>query len=72
MKNFISNLFNPLLAGPALKVALVVGSILFIINHGVSFYHYQMTSQRWLSAFLSYLVPYMVSIHGRSASNQKG
>ncbi|MDZ7646540.1 MAG: nitrate/nitrite transporter NrtS [Cytophagales bacterium] len=72
MKNFLLNLFNPLLAVPALKVALVVGSILFIINHGVSLYHGQMTTQRWVSALLSYLVPYLVSIHGRSASNQKG
>jgi hypothetical protein len=72
MKNFVSNIFNPLMAVPALKVALVVGSILFIINHGVSFYHGQMSLQRWVSAFLSYLVPYLVSIHGRSVSNQNG
>lgn len=68
MKNFMSNLFNPILAAPALKVALVVGSILVVINHGGNVYHDQMTSQRWVAAFLSYLVPYMVSIHGRSAS----
>lgn len=72
MKNFFSNLINPYMAAPALKVALLVGSILLFINHGVALFHGQMTSQRWVSALLSYLVPYLVSIHGRSASKQNG
>lgn len=70
MANFVSNLFNPSMAVSALKVSLVVGSILFVINHGVALYDGQMTAHRWVSALLSYLVPYLVSIHGRSASKQ--
>mgnify|MGYP006865005302 CR=1 FL=1 len=52
----------------ALKVALIVGSILFIINHGKAFYEGSMTIARWVSVFLSYLVPYCVYIVGRASN----
>lgn len=55
---------------PALKVALIVGSILFAINHGKAFYDGNMTVARWVSVFLSYIVPYCVYIIGK-ASNMK-
>ncbi len=70
MKIFVSNLFNPGMAVPALKVSLLIGYVLFRINHGVSLYGGKMTAQRWVSVLLSYLVPYLVSINGRSASKQ--
>lgn len=67
---YFASLFDPKLAVPAGKVALLVGSLLFIINHGEAWLNNQMTAHRWFSAFLSYVVPYMVSIHGRfSAKN---
>jgi len=55
---------------PALKVALIVGTILFAINHGKAIYEGSMTASRWISAFLSYAVPYCVYIIGK-ASNLK-
>lgn len=56
---------------PAIKVALVVGSVLFIINHAGAWLTGTMTTQRWVSAFLSYIVPYLVSIHGRVSSEKQ-
>ena len=54
----------------ALKVSIIVGSILFAINHGKALYEGTMNTERWISAFLSYLVPYCVYIIGK-ASNIK-
>jgi hypothetical protein len=55
----------------ALKVALVVGSILFAINHGSALARGKMTRDRWVSAFLTYLVPYCVNIHGQYVSDSR-
>jgi len=54
----------------ALKVALIVGSILFAINHGKAVYENTMNTGRWVSVLLSYVVPYCVYIIGK-ASNMK-
>ncbi|RMF25880.1 MAG: hypothetical protein D6756_04840 [Cyanobacteria bacterium J083] len=68
----LQSLINPQFAPTALKVALVVGSILFAINHGDALLQGKMTRSRWLSAALTYLVPYIVSIHGQySGKNQQ-
>jgi hypothetical protein len=56
---------DPALAPKAFKVALVVGSILFIVNHGEAAIAHEMTNERWISALLTYLVPYTVSVHGQ-------
>jgi len=50
----------------SIKVALVVGTILFTINHGSALLSHQMNAGRWISAVLTYGVPFMVSIHGQS------
>ena len=55
----------------ALQVAIVVGSLLFIINHGVTVARGEMTQGRWVSALLSYCVPYAVSIHGQYIAQRK-
>ena len=62
MKGFIRALFDPKLASTALRVSLVVGSVLFAINHGVALSKGEMTRNRWLSGLFTYLVPYSVSI----------
>lgn len=49
----------------ALRVALIVGSLLFTINHGAALVQGKMTKGRWVSALLTYCVPYAVSIHGQ-------
>ena len=51
----------------ALRVALCVGTLLFTINHGSALIDGDMTGDRWTSALLTYLVPFMVSIHGQSS-----
>jgi hypothetical protein len=56
---------DPALAPKAMKVSLVVGSILFALNHGAAAIGGNMTLARWGSAILTYLVPYTVSIHGQ-------
>ncbi|MCT7972186.1 nitrate/nitrite transporter NrtS [Laspinema olomoucense] len=70
-KKMGSILFNPRFAPTALKVALFVGTILFLINHGKAFFNGQMDPDRWISAGLSYCVPYMVNIHGQFISNAR-
>ncbi|HIK03961.1 MAG TPA: nitrate/nitrite transporter NrtS [Trichormus sp. M33_DOE_039] len=55
----------------ALKVAVVVGSILFTINHGAALIKGQMTRDRWVAATLTYVVPYLVNIHGQYISRHK-
>jgi hypothetical protein len=68
MKKFVSALFDPKLAPVALRVSLVVGSVLFTINHGAALAKGEMTKTRWLSGLITYLVPYSVSIHGQHTS----
>lgn len=48
---------------PALKVALVVGSILAFINHGGAIVRMDFDGGRLLQVLLSYMVPYCVSIY---------
>ncbi|NEQ38262.1 MAG: hypothetical protein F6K40_19140 [Okeania sp. SIO3I5] len=55
----------------ALKVAVVVGSILFIINHGSALVKGKMNLERWSSGLLTYLVPYAVNIHGQFVSQKR-
>lgn len=52
----------------ALRVALFVGTVLFTINHGTAVVNDEMSSERWISGLLTYMVPFMVSIHGQSRS----
>lgn len=47
----------------AIRIALVVGTILALINHGPSLLEGQMTAQQWLQIALTYLVPYCVSTY---------
>ncbi|HIK10024.1 MAG TPA: nitrate/nitrite transporter NrtS [Oscillatoriaceae cyanobacterium M33_DOE_052] len=75
MRKFIKNLgdilFNPRLAPTALKVALFVGTVLFMINHGTALLKGQMNKDRWMAAALSYCVPYLVNLHGQLVSRSR-
>ncbi|MGF1536489.1 MAG: nitrate/nitrite transporter NrtS [Elainellaceae cyanobacterium] len=71
MKDFFRSLADPKLAPSAIRVAIVVGSLLLTINHGAALINGKMTRSRWLSAGLTYLVPYMVNIHGQHTSRQR-
>ncbi|MFP4104039.1 MAG: nitrate/nitrite transporter NrtS [Coleofasciculus sp.] len=49
----------------------MVGSILFMINHGSAVVQGKMTRDRWISGLLTYLVPYGVNIHGQYISRSR-
>lgn len=62
---------DPAKVGMALRVALMVGTILFTINHGAALMHGEMNGARWLSALLTDCVPYAVSIHGQYVAQRR-
>ncbi|ABA24396.1 conserved hypothetical protein [Trichormus variabilis ATCC 29413] len=68
LKGYFASLIEPKFVPTALKVAVVVGSILFIINHGSALLQGNMGRDRWISAGITYLVPYFVNIHGQYIS----
>lgn len=55
----------------ALRVALFIGTLLFTINHGWATANGQMTRSRWISALLTYCVPFLVSLHGQSMARSR-
>jgi hypothetical protein len=62
---------NPSLRPTAIRVALVVGSILFLINHGSAIVRGEMSRDRWMAGLFTYLIPYTVSVHGQYTQSQK-
>ncbi|NEQ53085.1 MAG: hypothetical protein F6K11_23590 [Leptolyngbya sp. SIO3F4] len=71
MKGYFSALLDRDLRPGAAKVALVVGTLLFTINHGSALANGKMTPSRWLAGLLTYAVPYSVNIHGQYAYRRK-
>lgn len=71
MIEFAKALFNRQLAPCAIRVALIVGTLLFAINHGSALMRGKMTRDRWASAVLTYIVPYVVNIHGQATSKKR-
>lgn len=65
VRQYLFSLFDRQLMPTAFKVSLIIGSLLFAINHGWALFTGKMTSERWISAILTYIVPYMVNIHGQ-------
>ena len=55
----------------AIKVSLVVGTIIFASDCGDAIFNKKMTRQRWMSGLISYLVPYAVNIHGQYVSRSR-
>ena len=68
---FLKALLDPEFMPMAVRVAAVVGTILFAINHGSAVIQRQMTRDRWISGLLTYGVPYSVNIHGQLVSRQR-
>lgn len=64
LKIFYTAWTDPNLRPTALRVAVVVRSLLFAINHGGAVFRGEMIRERWFVGILTYLVPYTVSIHG--------
>ena len=71
IREYLQCLTNPTMTPTALRVALVVGSLLLLINHGSAIMGHRMSGERWLAAILTYLVPYAVNIHGQYISRPK-
>lgn len=65
VREYLACLFNSTLAPTAIRVALTIGTLLFLINHGAALWKGQMNTDRWISACLTYIVPYCVNIHGQ-------
>lgn len=71
VKGYLMALSDRKFVPTGIKVAAIVGSILFAINHGSAAIERKMTKERWRSGILTYLVPYAVNIHGQFISQQK-
>lgn len=59
VSNFLRAMLSPPVSTNALKVALVVGTILNLINQGNALWHG--ASVDWLRVGLNFLVPFLVS-----------
>ncbi len=68
LKEFLLCVTDRELMPTAFKVSLIVGSILFTINHGSVLVKGQMTRERWIAGVLTYIVPFGVSLHGQCVS----
>jgi hypothetical protein len=68
---YLRSLVAPEFASTAIKVALVVGTVLLMINHGTAIYHRAMTADRWLGVLITYIVPYLVNVHGQYSSHHR-
>ncbi|MFT4636653.1 MAG: hypothetical protein ACI854_001449 [Arenicella sp.] len=55
----------------AIKVSLVVGSMLAIINHGATILSLDFTLQTVIKIFLSYVVPYCVATYSAVKAHQR-
>ena len=64
-KKYLASLIDAEFIPTGLKTALVVGTLLFIINHGLALSRQEMTAERWISASMSYLMPYLVNVYGQ-------
>ena len=62
IKGYIASLFDPEFISTGLKTALLVGSLLFLINHGPALLRGEMSRERWISVLLTYAMPYLVNV----------
>lgn len=71
VQGYLAALGNPAFVSTGVRVSLVVGSMLLLINHGSALMAGNMNRDRWISALLTYLVPYGVSVHGQYSNHAK-
>ncbi|WP_160061460.1 nitrate/nitrite transporter NrtS [Psychromonas sp. L1A2] len=60
---FLDLAFTPKIVKPALKVALFVGTLLALINHGSAISRMDLDLNRFVQIILTYCVPYGVSTY---------
>lgn len=70
-KGYLAALCDRNFVPTGLKVAAIVGSVLFVLNHGSALMDKKMTQERWISGILTYIVPYAVNIHGQFVSKRE-
>ena len=71
LKEYLNALVDVKLMRTAVKVSVIVGSVLLTINHGSALVQGKMTRDRWISGLLTYIVPYAVNIHGQYISRDQ-
>lgn len=71
VKQYCSCLLDQELMPTAVKVSVIVGTLLFVINHGSAVIKGEMNRDRWISAGLTYVIPYCVNIHGQYVSRRR-
>lgn len=65
LKEYSASLIDRDFIPSGLKTAVLVGSLLFVINHGTAVWRGQMTQERWISVMLTYVMPYLVNVYGQ-------
>ncbi|HAS6173162.1 TPA: hypothetical protein I7155_01930 [Vibrio vulnificus] len=61
LSDFISTAKTPSILKRSIKVAVIVGTVLMMINHGDALLAGQVESERVLKILLTYMVPFCVS-----------
>jgi hypothetical protein len=63
MSGYINIALRPDVSRTAIKISLLVGTILALINHGPEIFHFTLSKQDIFQILLTYLVPYGVSTY---------
>ncbi|NJR31770.1 MAG: nitrate/nitrite transporter NrtS [Chamaesiphon sp. CSU_1_12] len=71
LKGYLVSLVDREFMSTGFKTALVVGSLLFVINHGLALSRGEMTGERWISVAITYLMPYLVNVYGQFSYRRK-
>jgi hypothetical protein len=70
-KGYLVSLFDPEFLPTGFKTAIFVGSLLFFINHSPALLRGEMNRERWISALLTYAMPYLVNVYGQYSYRRK-
>lgn len=60
-RGFLSIAFSRRVVVQAIRIAIIVGTILALINHGEKILGMSLSGRDWFKVIISYLVPYVVS-----------
>ena len=71
VRDYIISLFDPEFVATGLKTACFVGTLLFLINHGLALLRGEMNRERWFSVAATYAMPYLVSVYGQYSYRRK-
>jgi len=63
MPNYVNIALRPEVFGTAVKISLIVGTILALINHSPAIFGLSLSPQNIVQILLTYLVPYGVSTY---------